>query len=154
VLYDSGTTTSPNAKGKTMKVEDLILVSVDDHAIEPPNAFARHMPTRFKGREPHVVKKGDRDVWVFEEQATGYMGLNSVVGRPKEEYGMGPLGYDQMRRGTWNIKDRVDDMKRQWRARLIVLPHVSRLCRAALSGACRSRGIVGGYPGLQRLALT
>ncbi len=93
-----------------MKVEDLILVSVDDHAIEPPNAFARHMPARFKGREPHVVKRGDRDVWVFEEQATGYMGLNSVVGRPKEEYGMEPLGYDQMRRGTWNISDRVDDM--------------------------------------------
>ncbi len=93
-----------------MKVEDLILVSVDDHAIEPPNAFARHMPERFKGREPHVVKRGDRDVWVFEEQATGYMGLNSVVGRPKEEYGMEPLGYDQMRRGTWSVADRVDDM--------------------------------------------
>src|ERR1700712_4949223 len=93
-----------------MKIEDLILVSVDDHAIEPPDAFARHMPARFKGREPHVVKSGNRDVWVFEEQATGYMGLNSVVGRPKEEYGMEPLGYDQMRRGTWNIKDRVDDM--------------------------------------------
>ncbi|WP_296261290.1 MULTISPECIES: amidohydrolase family protein [unclassified Pseudomonas] len=93
-----------------MKIDDLILVSVDDHAIEPPDAFARHMPARFKGREPHVVKTGDRDVWVFEEQATGYMGLNSVVGRPKEEYGMEPLGYDQMRRGTWNIKDRVDDM--------------------------------------------
>ncbi len=93
-----------------MKVEDLILVSVDDHAIEPPNAFARHMPERFKGREPHVVKRGERVVWVFEEQATGYMGLNSVVGRPKEEYGMEPLGYDQMRRGTWSVADRVDDM--------------------------------------------
>lgn len=93
-----------------MNVEDLILVSVDDHAIEPPNAFARHMPARFKGREPHVVKSGERDVWVFEEQATGYMGLNSVVGRPKEEYGMEPLGYEQMRRGTWSIQDRVDDM--------------------------------------------
>ena len=93
-----------------MKIEDLILVSVDDHAIEPPNAFARHMPARFKGREPHVVKRGERDVWVFEEQATGYMGLNSVVGRPKEEYGMEPLGYEQMRRGTWNISDRVDDV--------------------------------------------
>ncbi|MBD1555036.1 amidohydrolase family protein [Pseudomonas typographi] len=93
-----------------MNVEDLILVSVDDHAIEPPNAFAHHMPARFKGREPHVVKNGERDVWVFEEQATGYMGLNSVVGRPKEEYGMEPLGYAQMRRGTWSIKDRVDDM--------------------------------------------
>lgn len=94
-----------------MKLEDLILVSVDDHAIEPPNAFKHHMPEKFKGREPHVEKRGDRDVWVFEEEATGYMGLNSVVGRPKEEYGMEPLGYDQMRRGTWDVKARVDDMK-------------------------------------------
>jgi len=93
-----------------MKLEDLILVSVDDHAIEPPNAFARHMPAKFKGREPRVVEKNGRDVWVFEDRATGYMGLNSVVGRPKEEYGMEPLGYEHMRRGTWDIKARVDDM--------------------------------------------
>ena len=93
-----------------MKVEDLILVSVDDHVIEPPGAFAPHMPARYKGREPRVEKRGARDVWVFEEKAAGYMGLNSVVGRPKEEYGMEPLSYEQMRRGTWDIKARVDDM--------------------------------------------
>ncbi|MCC5861792.1 MAG: amidohydrolase [Gammaproteobacteria bacterium] len=93
-----------------MQLEDMILVSVDDHAIEPPGAFEKHMPARFKGREPKVEKRNGRDVWVFEEQATGYMGLNSVVGRPKEEYGMEPLGYDQMRRGTWDIRARVDDM--------------------------------------------
>ena len=93
-----------------MKLEDLILVSIDDHAIEPPNAFARHMPAKFKGREPHIESRGGRDVWVFEERATGYMGLNSVVGRPKEEYGMEPLGYEHMRRGTWDIQARVDDM--------------------------------------------
>ena len=93
-----------------MKLEELILVSVDDHVIEPPNAFTRHMPARFKGREPKVVQRGGRDVWEFEEVATGYMGLNSVVGRPKEEYGMEPLSYEQMRRGTWDIKARVEDM--------------------------------------------
>ena len=93
-----------------MKLEDMILVSVDDHAIEPAGAFDRHMPARFKGRQPRVEQHGGRDVWVFEGQATGYMGLNSVVGRPKEEYGMEPLGYEHMRRGTWDIKARVDDM--------------------------------------------
>lgn len=93
-----------------MKTEDMILVSVDDHAIEPPNAFARHMPARYKGREPQNKRIGDRDVWVFEGKQWGYMGLNSVVGRPKEEYGMEPLSYDHMRRGTWDIKARVDDM--------------------------------------------
>ncbi|HMH29806.1 MAG TPA: hypothetical protein VK580_14565, partial [Steroidobacteraceae bacterium] len=77
--------------GDLMKLNDLILVSVDDHVIEPPNAFARHMPAGFKGREPIVQQRNGRDIWVFEDRATGYMGLNSVVGRPKEEYGMEPL---------------------------------------------------------------
>jgi predicted TIM-barrel fold metal-dependent hydrolase len=93
-----------------MKLDDLILVSVDDHAIEPANAFATHMPERFKGREPKIQRINGRDVWVFEGKAYGYMGLNSVVGRPKDEYGMEPLSYDDMRRGTWDVKARVDDM--------------------------------------------
>ena len=59
-----------------MKIEDLILVSVDDHAIEPPNAFTRHMPARFKGREPKLVPRNGRDVRVFEERATGCMGCS------------------------------------------------------------------------------
>lgn len=93
-----------------MNKEDVILVSVDDHTIEPKGAFTRHMPEKYKGREPHVESIKGRDVWVFEENATGYMGLNAVVGRPKEEYGMEPLGYEHMRKGTWNIQDRIDDM--------------------------------------------
>lgn len=93
-----------------MKLDDMILVSVDDHVIEPRNAFARHMPARFKGREPKTEHINGRDVWVFEGNAWGYMGLNSVVGRPKEEYGMEPLSYDHMRKGTWDINARVDDM--------------------------------------------
>lgn len=93
-----------------MQMEDLILVSVDDHVIEPPNAFAAHMPAPFKGREPRIEHRNKRDVWVFEGASYGYMGLNSVVGRPKEEYGMEPLSYEHMRRGTWDIKARVDDM--------------------------------------------
>ena len=93
-----------------MTLEEMILVSVDDHVIEPPGAFDRHFPDKFKGRQPKIEQREGRDVWVFEEKAAGYMGLNSVVGRPKEEYGMEPLSYDQMRRGTWDIKARVDDM--------------------------------------------
>jgi len=93
-----------------MNLEDLILVSIDDHAIEPAGAFAPHMPAKYKGREPHIEQRDGRDVWVFEGRTTGYMGLNAVVGRPKAEYGMEPLGYEHMRRGTWDIKARVDDM--------------------------------------------
>ena len=93
-----------------MNLEDLILVSVDDHVIEPRGAFTHHMPLKFRGREPKVEHKNGRDVWVFEGATYGYMGLNAVVGRPKEEYGMEPLSYDHMRKGTWDVAARVDDM--------------------------------------------
>ena len=93
-----------------MELNDMILVSVDDHICEPPDMFEKHISPKYKGREPRVEQRSGRDVWVFEDQATGYMGLNSVVGRPKEEFGMEPLGYDHMRKGTWDIKSRVDDM--------------------------------------------
>jgi hypothetical protein len=44
--------------GNPMKLEDLILVSVDDHAIEPRNAFTRHMPAKYKGASPRSCKGG------------------------------------------------------------------------------------------------
>jgi hypothetical protein len=31
-----------------MKLENLILVSIDDHAIEPAGAFAHHMPAKYE----------------------------------------------------------------------------------------------------------
>ena len=93
-----------------MTLDVMILVSVDDHAIEPRGAFDRHMPAGFKGRGPVNEHIDGRDVWMFEGRAWGYMGLNSVVGRPKEEYGMEPLSYEHMRAGTYSVTDRVDDM--------------------------------------------
>ena len=35
-----------------MQLEDLILISVDDHIIEPPDVFARHIPERWRARAP------------------------------------------------------------------------------------------------------
>ena len=35
-----------------MQPEDLILVSVDDHLIEPPDVFLRHVPANIWTRPP------------------------------------------------------------------------------------------------------
>ncbi len=49
-----------------MDIEDMILVSVDDHLVEPPDMFDEHVPPRFRDRVPTVehTNAGD-DVWVF-----------------------------------------------------------------------------------------
>ncbi len=94
-----------------MQRDDMILVSVDDHVVEPPGLFDRHLPARFKDRAPKIVKSaaGD-DLWVFEGQKLPNIGLNAVVGRPPEEYGVEPTSYDQMRPGCYDVDARVADM--------------------------------------------
>jgi len=38
------------------------------------------------------------------------VGFNAVVGRPVSEYGFEPVRFDEMRRGAWDIHQRVNDM--------------------------------------------
>ena len=94
-----------------MRLEDMILVSVDDHVVEPPDMFEQHVPAAYRPRAPRVVRKKDgSDVWVFEGQQVPNIGLNAVVGRPPEEYGMEPTSYDQLRPGCYDIGERIRDM--------------------------------------------
>jgi hypothetical protein len=37
---------APSNEGSSMNVDDMVLVSIDDHIIEPADMFERHMPER------------------------------------------------------------------------------------------------------------
>ena len=94
-----------------MKLEDMILVSVDDHICEPPDMWDDHVPAKWKDRAPKMVRKPDgSDVWVFEGQQIPNVGLNAVAGRPREEYGMEPTAHSQLREGCYNVDARIGDM--------------------------------------------
>ena len=94
-----------------MKMDDMILVSVDDHVCEPPDMWDNHLPAKYKDRAPRMVHKQDgSDVWFFEGQQIPNVGLNAVAGRPPEEYGMEPTALSQMRRGCFDVDARIDDM--------------------------------------------
>lgn len=94
-----------------MRPDDLIMVSVDDHLVEPPDMFEQHSPARYRDQMPKVVRKDDgSDVWVFNGSEIPNIGLNAVAGRPKEEYGIEPTAFDEMRPGCWDVAERVRDM--------------------------------------------
>ena len=94
-----------------MQINDLILISVDDHLVEPPDMFVDHIPAKYADRAPKVVRTEDgADVWVFEGAVIPNVGLNAVAGRPKEEYGIEPTAFDEMRRGCFDVHERVKDM--------------------------------------------
>ncbi len=94
-----------------MHADDLILISVDDHLVEPPTMFDAHLDARWKDRAPKVVRDdAGSDVWTFDGTVIPNIGLNAVAGRPKSEYGVEPTSFDEMRPGCWDIDERIQDM--------------------------------------------
>lgn len=50
-----------------MQPDDLILVSVDDHLVEPPDLFEGRLPAAMAEQAPRVVHQDDgTDVWVLQ----------------------------------------------------------------------------------------
>jgi predicted TIM-barrel fold metal-dependent hydrolase len=87
------------------------IISVDDHLIEPPDLFEGRMPAHLADRAPKVVElENGNESWVYEDQLYANVGLNAVVGRPKDEWSMEPARFDQMRPGCYDIHARVRDM--------------------------------------------
>ncbi len=94
-----------------MDANDMILVSVDDHLVEPPDMFQGRLPARFVDQAPRVVRRDDgSDVWMFNGTVIPNIGLNAVAGRPKEEYGIEPTSYEEMRPGCYDVHERIKDM--------------------------------------------
>ncbi|MHB1519021.1 MAG: amidohydrolase family protein [Acidimicrobiales bacterium] len=87
------------------------IVSVDDHLIEPPDLFEGRMPSHLADRAPKVVTFANgRQVWDYEGAVYPNIGLNAVIGRPKDEWSMEPANFEEMRRGCWDIHARIEDM--------------------------------------------
>jgi predicted TIM-barrel fold metal-dependent hydrolase len=94
-----------------MQASEMIMVSVDDHLVEPPDLFTGRLPAALQEFAPRVERQADgSDVWVFNGSKIPNIGLNAVAGRPKEEYGIEPTAFDEMRPGCFDVHERVKDM--------------------------------------------
>jgi predicted TIM-barrel fold metal-dependent hydrolase len=93
------------------EVDDLILISVDDHIIEPPDLFTHHLDAKYLDRAPTLVRNAEgSDVWTFGAVVMETAALNAVAGRPREEYGLEPQSLDEVRPGCYDVHERVKDM--------------------------------------------
>ncbi|MGI9602283.1 MAG: amidohydrolase family protein [Acidimicrobiales bacterium] len=94
-----------------MKVDEMVMISVDDHVVEPPHLFDDRLPAKYVDQAPKVVRTdvGD-DVWTYNGAVIPNVGLNAVAGRPKEEYGVEPTSFEEMRPGCYDIHERVKDL--------------------------------------------
>jgi predicted TIM-barrel fold metal-dependent hydrolase len=123
------TPASGSDKGVPVQIDDMVLVSVDDHAVEPPDLFEGRLPRRYADVAPRAVRKDDgTDVWLYEGREMPNIGLNAVAGRPPEEYGMEPTSFDEIRDGCYDIHQRVRDMDANGVLGSMCFPSFPQLC--------------------------
>lgn len=94
-----------------MKMDDMVIISVDDHISEPADMFERVLSGADLKTAPAVKRtpKGT-DVWVYQGKTVQNPAVNAVVGRVPEEYGFEPTAFSQLRDGVYQVDARVKDM--------------------------------------------
>lgn len=94
-----------------MHMNDMVIISVDDHITEPPDMFDKHLsPADLALAPKFCTDEQGKSYWSYQGMYMPSVGLNAVVGRPLEEYGMEPTSLEQMREGVYNVHARINDM--------------------------------------------
>ncbi len=98
-------------RNPNVNMNELVIVSVDDHISEPPDMFQRHLSGAALASAPQFRTNAQgTNYWEYQGRRMPSIGLNAVAGRVPEEYGMEPTALDQLRKGVYDVRGRIDDM--------------------------------------------
>ncbi|HEV8296523.1 MAG TPA: amidohydrolase family protein, partial [Acidimicrobiales bacterium] len=140
-------------------VEIPPIVSVDDHVIEPPDLWERWLPARHRDHGPRVVRArwemvpsgrqgfrkaddgpgADTDFWVYGRFSAGIDAGMASAGLPPDEKRGGPIGFDEMRPGCWQLDARLADMDANGVERSLCFPTFPRFCGQVFLEAVETR---------------
>lgn len=94
-----------------MQLNDMVIISVDDHLCEPPDMFDKHLSGEALASAPKFrTTETGTNYWEYQGMKMPSIGLNAVVGRVPEEYGIEPTALAQLRNGCYDPRARLDDM--------------------------------------------
>src|SRR3954471_3591185 len=119
------------AETVTPEEHDLpLIISVDDHVMEPPDLWQRELPESMRERGPRVSREKVKleftgghygfsrndpagtwcDLWLFDDLVAPPGLPHPPPGMPRDEQRNVPATYDDFRKGTWDQTERLADM--------------------------------------------
>jgi predicted TIM-barrel fold metal-dependent hydrolase len=133
----------------TTTPEIPLIVSVDDHVVEPPHLWQTWLPAKLRERGPRVERHGlgemkftggtsyqitfdesgpQADCWVYEDLVVPHKRHVAAVGFERDDMSLSPITYDEMRPGCYDPKARLDDMDVNWVEASLSFPTFPRFC--------------------------
>ena len=109
-------------------VEKPLLISVDDHVIEPPNLWVDKVPRSDRERVPHVVEEDGASIWLYEDVRIPIPGLFVQAGRDQSEIVPELMSYEKMRPGYFDPGERAKDMDIDGVIASLCFPTIPRYC--------------------------
>jgi predicted TIM-barrel fold metal-dependent hydrolase len=127
------------------------IISVDDHVIEPPNVWQDRLPEKYKTIGPRIDRRkvknmkfvggvfsydtaGENedglwcDWWLVEDLQYPLTRLSAAAGYPRDEITVSPITMDDMRKGCWDQKARLEDMDVNHVEASLAFPSFPRFC--------------------------
>jgi predicted TIM-barrel fold metal-dependent hydrolase len=88
-----------------------VIISADDHLIEPPNLFEGRVPEKYTDVAPKVVEtEAGHQVWRYGGATYPCAGIDVGAGLPREQWTLDPVRFENMRPGCHDIEARIEDM--------------------------------------------
>jgi predicted TIM-barrel fold metal-dependent hydrolase len=137
-----------------------MIISVDDHVVEPPHVWQNWLPAKFRDRGPRVERRGigeikhvggghyqqtfdpdgpQADCWIFEDLVYIHKRHVAAAGFSRDEMTMTPMTYDEMRPGCYDPKARIADMLANHVDGSLCFPTFPRFCGQAFTEATTDR---------------
>jgi predicted TIM-barrel fold metal-dependent hydrolase len=108
-----------------------LIVSPDDHVVEPPTLWVDRIPARYQERAPRIVRDRGRvtvsngatiyesddrgaptECWLFEDELTPLKRISAAAGFSVSDMKMATITFEEMRAGCYDPDSRLIDMDR------------------------------------------
>ena len=127
------------------------IISVDDHITEPATVWSDRLPSKYADVGPRVRRlpvkqmtfiggtftaipgeKGEEgplaDWWFYEDLRRPLTRLDTAVGFSRDEVILAGITYDEMRQGSYKLKERLEDMDTAGIEASLCFPTFPRFC--------------------------
>lgn len=130
---------------------DPLIISVDDHVVEPAHLFERWLPAKLRNHPdaPRIERRGiagmkyvggtkyeiewdesapKADTWFYEDLVAPHKRHVAAVGFARDDMTLSPITYDEMRPGCYSPKERLADMDVDHLQGSLCFPTMPRFC--------------------------